>query len=309
MRKTIMIFGISSFVGSNLFEELKDEYRIIGTYHRTPVDIKNVFTIACDVLKKDLVNTLIGLFRPDFTIYCVGLSSLVECQLNPKFADALLTTGLINVCTSSERFKSKFIFISSGFVHGGENNLYQESDTPFPVSVYGSANASSEFYVQRSCLNYMIFRCCYLYGRSYNPIQLNFFERMQKNFFIGKNVQADDKVKMGFLDVVILAKILKIAFKSNISNRLFQVSSKDQMTLFDFSSKYAEIFGQDKNQIIRSAWSFPVSDNAKNVSENLSFKMDTTNLEDTFNLKVPTVVDSLKITHTRFKNNHEAKEV
>ena len=38
-KKTILIFGISSFLGSSLADILKEKYRVVGTYYNTPVDI------------------------------------------------------------------------------------------------------------------------------------------------------------------------------------------------------------------------------------------------------------------------------
>ena len=38
-RKTVVIFGVSSFVGSNLAYFLKDHFRVIGTYNLNKVEI------------------------------------------------------------------------------------------------------------------------------------------------------------------------------------------------------------------------------------------------------------------------------
>src|SRR5690554_6923361 len=104
MKQTILIFGVSSFVGSNLLELLKEDYRIIGTYHKTPVSIPGITCIPCDVLKKDYVSNITARFRPDFTIYAIGISSLKECQLHPKQSDALNYSGAINCCSAAERY-------------------------------------------------------------------------------------------------------------------------------------------------------------------------------------------------------------
>ena len=84
------------------------------------------------------------------------MSSLTDCKLNPKMADALNTTGAVNACSASERYGSKFIYLSSGYVLGGEDQLYKEGDTPFPTTAYGNSLSSTEFWIQRSCLNYLV---------------------------------------------------------------------------------------------------------------------------------------------------------
>lgn len=304
MKKTVLIFGISSFVGSNLAQVLKDEYRVIGTYHKTPVDIPGVTCLPCDILKKDYVSNLVGLLKPNFTIYAVGMSSLTECKLKPKQADAVNSVGAVNACTSSERYGSKFILLSSSYVLGGDDLPYKEGDTPFPNTVYGANLSSTEFYVQRSCLNYLILRCAPLYGRGFSPKHPNWFEAVQSQLAKNETVQADDSVVTGFLDIYILGRVLKAFFTSDVTNRLFQVSSRDYLTRYDFARLIAKTFKKDENLIQRTSIPFPVDTNnlkvgTKAPASQYFFKMDTFNVEEFLGLKMPSVEESLQLTYKR----------
>src|SRR5690606_28362370 len=151
-RKTILIFGVSSFVGSNLAEGLKKKYRVIGTYYNNKVEIEDVLTLKCDVHNQEFVRKLVMLFKPDFTIYAVGLSGLQECHDNQKLSDHLNTSAVFNVSKATELYRSRFIYISSGFVFSGDKEILKVSETPRPITVYGNSLASSEFYIQKSCL-------------------------------------------------------------------------------------------------------------------------------------------------------------
>lgn len=304
MKKTILIFGISSFVGSNLAQILKDDYRVVGTYFKTPVSIPGITCIPCDILKKEYVSSLVGIVRPHITIYAIGMSSLTECNMHNNMADALNTGGAITACKASERFGSKFVYLSSGFVLGGEDTMYKEGDTPFPATVYGTSLSSAEFFVQRSCLNYFILRCSSLYGRSFNPKHENWFETLQTSLAKNEVINADDSVVMGFLDIYIVGKILKTALDANVTNRLFHISSKDWMTRYQFAQKYAEIFHKDKNLIQKVSQVFPVDQNLKrhsSASGQYHFRLDTSNLEEFLNTKMPKVEDSLGLTIKRFQ--------
>lgn len=301
MRKTVLIFGVSSFLGSNLVEALGQDYRIIGTYNATPVRVPGMLTVRCDALKKDSVQRLLGSFRPNITIYAGGLSSLSACHANPKLADALNSAALTNVCSSAERVGSKFIFISSSFVLSGEDVVYHESDTPFPGTSYGSSLATSEFYVQKSCLNYIIFRSCPLYGRAFHPTRRNWLEPIETALAQGQQVGVDDTVFHGHLDVHILAKLIKLGIEKNVTNRLFQITSKDIMSRYDFARLYCQVFGKDENLIVRAQWPMPL-DNSQYRSkalEKYNFRMDTKNAEEFFSLRMPTVEESLKATKKR----------
>ncbi len=301
MKKTILIFGVSSFVGSNFLELLKDEFRIIGTYFKTPVSIPGVTCVPCDVLKKEYVASIVSIFKPDISIYAVGMSSLKECQLSPKQADALNSAGAVNCCVASERNSSKFIFISSGFVLGGEDTIYREGETPFPNTTYGNSLSSTEFYVQRSCLNYLILRCSSLYGRGFNPKHDNWFERLQSAFAKNEPILADDSVYTGFLDIQILAKILKAMIANGVTNRLFHVSSKDFMTRYQFAQAYARIFKKDESLIQKTTGIFP-SDRKSEELSNLYYRLDTSNIEEFLNTKMPKIEESLSVTYKRLNN-------
>jgi dTDP-4-dehydrorhamnose reductase len=306
MRKTVMIFGISSFVGSNLAEALKDDFRVVGTYHKTPMSIPGVTCLPCDVLKKDYVNRILAIVKPDFTIYAIGLSSLMECKQKPKLADALNSVGAANVCSASERQRSKFVFLSSGFVHSGENLTYTEGDTPFPTTAFGNSLSSAEFYVQRSCLNYLIFRCGVIYGRSFRSQHPNWFEYLERALSRGEKFVVDDSVRTGFLDVKIVAGILKKALLENVTNRLLQVTSTDVMTRFEFAKKYAQIFHFDESLLQKNVIPFPLEKRpGKDFVQDFTFRMSVANIEEFLGTKMASIEDSLSFTHKRLENFSE----
>jgi dTDP-4-dehydrorhamnose reductase len=300
MKQTLLIFGVSSFVGSNLVEMLKEDFRIIGTYHKTPVSIPGVTCIPCDVLKKEYVSNITSRFRPNLTLYAVGMSSLKACQLSPKQSDALNSAGAVNCAAAAERYDSKFIYLSSAFVLGGENTVYREGETPFPNTAYGNSLSSTEFYIQRSCLNYLILRCSTLYGRSYNPAHNNWFESLQTALAKNEPFMADDSVHTGFLDVQIIAKVLKAALAKNVTNRLFHVSSKDFMTKYEFARIYARVFKKDEGLIQKASGLFPIDRNKKRDEiSSYFYRLDTSNIEEFLNTKMPQIEDSLSLSYKR----------
>ena len=302
MRKTVLIIGASSFVGSNLLESLKNDYRVVGTYYQTPFDIEGVLALPCDVLRKEAVQNLMGLVKPDITIYAAGLSSLKDCQANPKLADALNTSGVINSAMASDRYGAKFVLISSGYVMSGEDHIFKESDAPFPNTIFGNTFASSEFYVQKSCLNYFILRCPLLYGRSYNAFELNWFELIERTLANEKPLYADDSVVTGFLDVKILANFLKTAIDSNLTNRLIQVSSSDYMTRYEFARLYTQVFHKSTDSVIKSNWDFPLNENQAKMNraqDKYYYQLSVKNAEDFLGYRLPTIEESLQFTKVR----------
>lgn len=296
-KKTVMIFGLSSFIGSSLADQLKDKYRVIGTYFTNPVEIPGILSLKCDVHSKDLVQKLVLLFKPDICIYAVGLTDLSACQEFPKVADALNTAGVFNVAMASERYHAKFIYFSSCYIFSGEDIIFRENETPTPSSVYGSTMAAAEFFIQRSCLNYIIYRCCPVFGRSYNYQDLKWAEVIEKQEFLGQKLICDTKVYTGFIDVCSLAEYVEKGIELDITNKLIQVSSSDLMNRYEFAKLYIEKFGGNTGILSKGDWDFPRTENQmalQNVGEELRFTLDIFNIQKEFGVTMPTIEQSIE---------------
>ena len=300
-RKTIVIFGVSSFIGSNLAEFFKKDYKVVGTFHKSPVSIPGVLTIPCDVLAKEEVQLILFAFKPDIAIYCAGVSSIYDCHKNEELADALNTSGLFNVAEYCQRYKAQICYVSSGFIFAGEKKNYFEMDIPDAVTTYGKTQAAAEFYIQKTSLNYVIFRCSRLYGRSIMANRPTWFENFQRKAFLNQGLAMDSFIHTGFLDVYYLGMLMKMCFDKDVSNRLFQVSSSDVCNTYEFAKSYGEVFGLSQDRITKARWPFPYNASATTtqVGDLLYFKMDTANIEGYLNIELPSVKDSLAFTFDR----------
>ena len=299
MKKTICIFGISSMVGSNLAEFLKKYFKIVGTYYTTKIDIPEVLAIPCNILIKTEIEAVFHTFRPDYTIYAIGLSSITQAHRNNKMAEILHMTGPFHVMEYGQRYKSQICYLSSHFVFAGTHKNYLEIDMPDATTVLGKAQAAGEFYIQKASPNCLIFRCCKLYGRSINPSVLSgFFTSLEKNVSQGRRSSYDINLNTGLLDVYYLGMIMKMCFDNGVTNKLIQVSSKDITTHYNFVQEYCHIFGYSSENIQKTTWPFFVA-KKESVSKQLSFKLDINNVESFFNITLPTVKESLHFTYKR----------
>ncbi|MDO9181629.1 MAG: sugar nucleotide-binding protein [Bacteriovorax sp.] len=311
-RKTVLIIGINSFLGSNLAEFFRKDYRVVGTYHKKNLPLPGILTLPCDVLIKEEVQLVLYAFKPDFVLYCVGLSSLKECAEKPNVCDALNSAGLFNVAELAPRYGARIVYFSSQYVFAGLNKNYTEMDNPDINTQYGKAQASSEFYLQKSSLNYLIFRCCKLYGRGLTPLKNTFFELLQKNIKNSQNIIYDDFIHQGFLDVYYLGMTLKMCIDKNVTNRLVHFGAQDTMTHYEFSKLYCEIFNESDGLVNKGKWHFPLSKGAsvEKLEENLHFKLEVLNIEGLLKIKMPTIKESIEFTYKRYNGSkHIGKSI
>jgi dTDP-4-dehydrorhamnose reductase len=304
-RKTVLIVGVNSFLGSNLAEFFRKDYRVVGTYHKKNHPLPGILTLPCDVLSKDEVQLVLYAFKPDYVFYCVGMTSLKDCAETPNNCDALNSAGLFNVAELAPRYGARIVYFSSQYVFSGTNKNFNEMDNPDVITQYGKAQASSEFYLQKSSLNYLIFRCCKLYGRGVDPLQNTFFEQLQKNLKDNQGVVYDDFVHQGFLDVYYLGMILKMCIDKNVTNRLVHFSAQDTMTHYEFSKLYCEIFNESDGLINKGKWHFPIAKgaNIEKLEEHLYYKLDVLNMEGLLKIKMPNIRESMVFTYKRFNGS------
>lgn len=299
MKKTVLIIGISSFVGSNLAKVISEKYQVVGTYFKeAPHSLQNFQMMQMDVLNREEVKKAIHFFKPDYVVYCVGVSSLTEAKKQSRKAEELTSKGVGNCLSVAERAGAMFIYLSSAFVLGGEDRLYKESDTPLPITTYGSITSNAEFLIQRTSHNYLILRCPVLYGLGYSTERINIYELIQKSIFEQEKLKLDDSVVVGFLDVELIARFLMVLLDKSIVNRLLNISSKDHLTCFKFAQLYAETFGYSTQNFEPTSGKFPSEQLSKR--NNLCFKMDVTNTETRVGIKMPTIKESLLFTKQRF---------
>jgi dTDP-4-dehydrorhamnose reductase len=301
-RKTILIVGINSFIGSNLAEFLKNDYRVVGTYYRRYVRVPGVLALPCNVLNKEELQLVMYAFKPDFVLYCVGLTSVRDCHEVPNLSDALNSSGLFNVSELAPRYGARVVYFSNHLVFSGDNKKHNEMDNPDSITQYGKSMASTEFYLQKSSLNYLIIRCCRLYGRGISPLRESWFEIFQRNFIKNKNMVCDDFSNQGFVDIYYLALVLKICIDKNVVNRLVHFSSQDSMTYYEFAKTYCELFRQSEDMITKGKWNLPLLKGTenKNKDDRFYYKLDILNIEGILKIKMPTIKESLEFTYSRF---------
>jgi dTDP-4-dehydrorhamnose reductase len=121
----------------------------------------------------------------------------------------------------------------------------------------------------------------------------------------------DNNVIEGYIDVLYLALVIRMCFERNITNRLFQLSSKDYLTRFDFVKLYCKYFNGNDGLVQRGAWQFYQMEGYPGSSKGLWYKMDIFNLESYLGVELPTIDESLSFTFQRLGgnlNNSKVKE-
>ena len=154
--KKLLIIGGNSSIGSYLFNNLDRNYFQISktTRNKSNINQENIFLDLQHVqdLKIDYSNY-------DIVIFCAALTSVAECEKNPK--DAFLINHLNTIYLIKEFVKNNVfvILFSTSQVFSGNNKIEYVSNQPNPISIYGKTKEILEIDLIPYLENICVLRC------------------------------------------------------------------------------------------------------------------------------------------------------
>ena len=132
--KRLLILGGDSSIGSYLFNNLdRNSFQIsITTRNKSNVNEENIFLDL-----QDIHDFAIDYALYDIVIFCAALTSIAECEKNPK--DAFLINHLNTIYLIKEFVKNNVfvILFSTTQVFSGKNRIEYVSNQTKPISIYG----------------------------------------------------------------------------------------------------------------------------------------------------------------------------
>jgi len=280
-RKKILITGANGYVGSNLQTHLDDLKYVV--YSTDLTSSKKAQFWASDISDYAGVFAVIKRSEPDVIIHTAGLSSLGECEKNPKKAYAVNVLGTRNIINAVKKLnpKSKLVFMSSDYVFSGDRGNYKEDDERIPKTVYGKTKVESENDIVGNLENYLIVRSANIYGRGGN-----FF-----NFLIGSlesGISNDYFSNLFYTPTPIdyLLKALEFLIARDFKG-IIHIAGREKVSRYEFALKAALALGKDRSLIRKS-----VADDSSLIAKDSSLNTDYA--EKIIKSSCPSIEDYMK---------------
>jgi dTDP-4-dehydrorhamnose reductase len=236
----ILITGASGLLGINLALEAMREHEVVGV-DRGKLKSAPFQVVKADILKTDVINSIIDNTKPDWFINCAALANLEKCEEDPVQAKILNTDLPSELAITCAKRKIPFIHLSTDSVFDGtKDGMYTEEDEPNPPGMYSQTKLEGERAVQSANPQAIIARVNF-YGWSLGA-KRSLAEFFVNNLSEGKNVH-------GFTDVVFcpmwvnhLAQTL-IAMLERDLHGLYHVVGAQPMNKYQFGVEVARKFG------------------------------------------------------------------
>tara|TARA_S200000501_G_scaffold98676_1_gene92072 strand:- start:89025 stop:89894 length:870 start_codon:yes stop_codon:yes gene_type:complete len=241
MEKNILITGAFGQLGSVLTKKNIPGYKIVPSGKINPLGENN---FRLDIRDLSSLKEIISYKRPEIIIHLAALTSVDNCELNPRQAKEINVTAVKNLC---DNFSGKIVYLSTDYVFDGSNGPYSEFDKPCPINVYGSTKLRAEEIIMEKNSESLILRCnvLYDYNHSTNASFLN---------WVINSLQRKQKINVVYDQVNnptwagSLAKIIRICIESSISG-VAHWGDADFINRFEFANMIADKFELDKNLI------------------------------------------------------------
>jgi dTDP-4-dehydrorhamnose reductase len=156
MKRRVAVFGSTGQLGTDLVELLTKSsgYNVAPLTHRD-ADCTAAGTVR-DVLRD---------IRPHAVVNSAAYVRVDDCEDHAREAFEVNAVGAFNIGRACAELGALCVYISTDYVFdGAKAEPYAESDTTFPINVYGASKLAGEFLVRQTASRWLIARSASLFG-------------------------------------------------------------------------------------------------------------------------------------------------
>lgn len=265
------------------------------------VEVEGQQTTILDITNLDAIRKMVSANDVKVIVNCAAWTNVDGAEDPEKYAlvEKLNAVAPENLAIAMKEVGGLLIHISTDYVFGGDpyNTPCKEGQKGTPTGVYGLTKLYGEQNIQKTEVNYLIFRTAWLYsefGKNFVKTMMNLTatKPQLKVVFdqVGTPTYAYD------LAATIFDIIENRKYEGNTG--IYHYSNEGVCSWYDFTKMIAEYAGNkdcDIQPCHSNEFPSPVTRPSYSV-------LDKTKVKETFGIKVPYWADSLKICINNLKN-------
>jgi len=287
----ILVTGANGQLGNEMrivTKGSKDKYIFTDV-----VEVEGQETTILDITNIDAIRKMVSDNDVKVIVNCAAWTNVDGAEDPEKYAlvEKLNATAPENLAIAMKEVNGLLVHISTDYVFGGDpyNTPCKEDQKGTPTGVYGLTKLRGEQNIQKSGVDYLIFRTAWLYsefGKNFVKTMLNL-----------TSTKPQLKVVFDQVGTPTYAYDLAAAIYDIIENRMYEgntgvyhYSNEGVCSWFDFTKIIAEIAGNkacDIQPCHSDEFPSPVKRPAYSV-------LDKTKVKTTFGISVPYWTDSLR---------------
>lgn len=256
------------------------------------VEIEGQETTILDITNLDAIRKTVSDNDVKVIVNCAAYTNVDKAETDQDFCELLNAKAPENLAIAMKEVGGLLVHISTDYVFGGDpyNTPCKEDQKGTPTGVYGLTKLHGEQKIQKTGVDYLIFRTAWLYsefGKNFVKTMLNLTA-----------TKPQLKVVFDQVGTPTYAYDLAAAIFDIIENRkyegntgIYHFSNEGVCSWYDFTKMIAEYSGQmtcDIQPCHSNEFSSPVTRPSYSV-------LDKTKIKEAFGIKIPYWTDSLSI--------------
>ena len=255
------------------------------------VEVEGQETTILDITNLDAIRKIVSNNDINVIVNCAAYTNVDKAETDQNFCKLLNAEAPENLAIAMKEVGGLLVHISTDYVFGGDpyNTPCKEDQKGTPTGVYGLTKLYGEQRIQNTGVDFLIFRTAWLYSE--------FGKNFVKTMMNLTATKPQLKVVFDQVGTPTYAYDLAAAIFDIIENRkfdgktgIYHYSNEGVCSWYDFTKLIAEIAGNKECDIQpchSDEFPSPVKRPAFSV-------LDKTKVKETFGIKVPYWVDSLR---------------
>jgi dTDP-4-dehydrorhamnose reductase len=156
----IYIAGSGGMLGEAMHRVLSERH----TLKCTDIDLNASWLEMCDFRDFAAYQASMEAFAPDMLFHLGAHTDLEYCERNPDDAYRTNTLSVEHAATLANAHGIPLVYISTAGIFDGQQQLYDDWDTPNPLGVYARSKHLGEVLVEKRVERYFICRAGWMMG-------------------------------------------------------------------------------------------------------------------------------------------------
>lgn len=286
----ILVTGANGQLGNEMrivTKGSKDKYIFTDV-----VEMEGLKTTILDITNLNAIRKMVADNDVKVIVNCAAYTNVDKAEADQELCELLNAKAPENLAIAMKEVNGLLIHISTDYVFGGDpyNIPCKEDQKGTPTGVYGLTKLHGEQIIQKTGVDYLIFRTAWLYSE--------FGKNFVKTMMNLSSTKPQLKVVFDQVGTPTYAYDLANAIFDIIENRkyedntgIYHYSNEGVCSWYDFTKMIAEIAGTtacDIQPCHSEEFPSPVRRPAFSV-------LDKTKVKETFGIRIPYWIDSLRI--------------
>ncbi len=163
---SILVTGISGFIGGHVWAALAEREDIQGVYGASgEVPLRPERQLHADLSIIDSLARIVAKMEPRCILHLAAISSPIICGKQSLLCWRVNHAAVRELARAAQQVGARLILASSDQVFDGIRGNYREGDTPDPINVYGETKKAAERVAFSLCDDTIVARINIAFGR------------------------------------------------------------------------------------------------------------------------------------------------